>query len=739
MRRKIASIVGSQAPCYKPAAMTRALPALLLVSCASMKPPNATEPPDARGRASQPSDRQLGSRSLPGWPQSSDDRELIGVLVRKHGDAQRPRIEQGLRQVAAMWRPQDGDDRARRAFAEEWFESDPQKLSTLLGRFEEALEQVDGYFVDLQRELKRRSDVELGPLLPIDEQFAALDLSAHSPEDLFQSKLAFIALLNFPLPTLDEMLAQGPKWSREQWAAARLTRRFALRPSAEALQARAKAAADSDVYIAGYNLWMHHALTRDGNRLFPKGVRLLSHWNLRDQIKADYAEPDAALGLARQRLIAAIMQQIVAQTIPRSVIDDPRLDWFVDTGRVTAADASEIETEQMKAQGKRPAQAVAARDREEDRRYAMLLADFLAARRTDVDSPLAPTEIDRRFQFDREIPEARVKELLESIAGSPLVPRVAALIRKRLGRPLEPHDVWYSGFLPRAKYPEAELSRLTRARYPNAAAYKKDIPRLLQALGFTPEKARFFDSHIVVDPARGSGHALGAARRGDDPHLRTRINPDGMDYKGYNIAVHEMGHNVEQICSLYEVDHTLLAGVPNTAFTEALAFTFQNRDLELLGLVKPDAHSERLRVLNDFWATWEITGAALVDMAVWRWMYAHPDASPESLREATMGIVRDLWNRYYEPVLGGKGTLLLGIYSHMINSFLYLPDYPIGRLIAFQLEEKLRGPRSGAEFERAASFGRVTPDLWMRHATGSNVSADPLFRATEAAVAEESR
>ncbi|HWE23700.1 MAG TPA: hypothetical protein VG496_07140, partial [Myxococcales bacterium] len=676
---------------------------------------------------------------LPGWPQSSDDRELVELLVRKHGDSQRPRIEQGLKQVKAMWRSQDGDDRARRAFIEQWFESDPQKLATLLGRFEEAFEQVDGYFVDLSRELRRHVDVELGPLLPIDEQFAQLDLSAHAPEDLFQSRLAFIALLNFPLPTLDEMLAQGPKWSREQWAAVRLTRRFSLRPTAEALQARTKATAEADVYIAGYNLWMHHALTRDGQRLFPKGVRLLSHWNLRDQIKADYAEPDAALGLERQRLIVAIMQQIVAQTIPQAVIDDPRIDWFVDRGVVTAADPNEIETEQMKAQGKRPAQAVASREREPDTRYAVLLADFRAARRTDADSPFAPSEIDRRFQFDREMPEARVKQILESIVSSPLAARVAALIRNRLGRPLEPHDLWYSGFLPRAKHPEAELSRLTRSRYPTAAAYKKDVPRLLQGLGFTAEKARFFDSHIVVDPARGSGHALGASRRGDDPHLRTRINPDGMDYKGYNIAVHEMGHNVEQICSLYEVDHTLLSGVPNTAFTEALAFTFQARDLELLGLSKPDAQSERLRVLNDFWMTWEISGSALVDMAVWRWMYAHPDASPEALREATMEIARDLWNRHYEPVLGGKDSLLLGIYSHMINSFLYLPDYPIGRLIAFQLQEKLRGPRSGAEFERAASFGRVTPDLWMQHATGSDVSVDPLFRATEAALAQESQ
>ena len=715
--------------------MRRSLPALLLAACASLKPPNATEPLDAREGAVTPSDRQLGSRTLPGWPRSRDDRELRDLLVREHGEAQRARIDRGFAQIVAMWRPQDGDDRARRAFVEQWFESDPRKLSALLGRFEYAFEQVDGYFVDMGRELRRWSELELGPELPIDEQFAALDLSAHSSEDLFQSKLAFVALLNFPLPRLDEMLAQGARWSREEWAAVRLTRRFALRPSAEAQQARARASAAAEAYVAGYNLWMHHVLTRDGTRLFGKGVRLISHWNLRDQIKAEYAEPDRQRGLDRQRLLRAAMEHIVTQTVPRSVIDDPRLDWYVDTGRVTAAPPEEIETEQMARQGKRPAQAVAAPDREDDTRYAVLLETFRAARRTDADSPLAPTEIDRRFQFDREIPEARVKDLLETIVGSPLVPRVAALIRARLGRPLEPHDVWYSGFLPRASHPEAELSRLTRARYPTAGAYKKDIPRLLEGLGFTSERARFFDSHIVVDPARGAGHALGSARRGDDPHLRTRVNPDGMDYKGYNIAVHEMGHNVEQICSLYEVDHTLLQGVPNTAFTEALAFTFQNRDLELLGLSNPDAQSERLRVLSDFWATWEISGVALVDMAVWRWMYAHPDAHPEQLREATLGIARDLWDRFYAPVLGGKGSPILAIYSHMISAFLYLPDYPIGHLIAFQLEEKLHGPRFGAEFERAASFGRVTPDLWMEHATGAKVSAEPLLRATEAALA----
>src|SRR5438093_654820 len=96
---------------------------------------------------------------------------------------------------------------------------------------------------------------------------------------------------------LEEMVSRAPRWSRKQWAHARLTRRFAVRPSGAALQAVAKATADAEAYIAGYNLWMHHVLAPDGRRLFPKGVRLLTHWNLRDQIKVDYAEPDKALAL----------------------------------------------------------------------------------------------------------------------------------------------------------------------------------------------------------------------------------------------------------------------------------------------------------------------------------------------------------------------------------------------------------------------------------------------------------
>ena len=82
--------------------------------------------------------------------------------------------------------------------------------------------------------------------------------------------------------------------------------------------------AEADLYVAQYNVWMHHVLTPSGERLFPKGLRLISHWNLRDELKANYADPQ---GLQKQRLITKVMERIVTQSIPAAVIDNPHVDW----------------------------------------------------------------------------------------------------------------------------------------------------------------------------------------------------------------------------------------------------------------------------------------------------------------------------------------------------------------------------------------------------------------------------
>ena len=650
-------------------------------------------------------------------------------LVDRHGEGQRERIQRGLKQVSRFWRSEDGDAATFEEFARMNFAGNAETLDALFSRMEIAFESLDGHMVEINRDFRMQSDLDLGAVYPFDEAFAGYDPGAHVNDDFFANKLAFTILLNFPITTLEERLAKGDAWSRRQWAETRLADRFSKRIPAEVNLAIAKAAAEAGQYIAEYNVWMHHLLDAKGNRLFPPKLRLLSHWNLRDEIKANYSA-DPKEGLPKQRMIQKVMERIVTQTIPEAVVDNPNVDWNPLSNEVRPAAAKDSEAEP-------PRKVAATNSPEPDTRYANLLKTFQAVRLADPYSPTAPTLIARRFEEGRQIPEARVKKMLEDVLSSPLVPQVAKLIAKRLGRPLEPFDIWYNGFRARGATTEAQLDEIVRKKYPTAQAYEKDIPNLLVKLGFTKEKADSLAANIVVHSARGSGHAFGAGRRKDKAYLRTRVEKEGMNYKGFNIAVHEMGHNVEQTFSLNDIDHTLLSGVPNTAFTEALAFVFQGHDLELLGLSKSDAQSKALKTLNTFWATYEIGGVALVDMGVWHWMYEHPQATPGELKEATLRIAKDVWNRYYAPVFGKRDVVLLAVYSHMIDSILYLPDYPIGHLIAFQIEQQIEKTGNlGTEFERMAKAGNIAPDIWMKRATGAPVGADALLTETKKALAQ---
>ena len=656
--------------------------------------------------------------------------ESVGVLeqelVDRYGEPQRQRAQRGLAQVAEFWRVDDGEREAFESFVLGNFAGDPGVLDEMFDRYDELLEQLDGHMLEILLAFRRQSDLDVGPILPFDEKFAAYNPSAHVSDDFFANKLAFVVLLNFPITTLQDRLGEGEQRTRRQWAETRLAGRFATRIPADVQQAVATAEAVTSQYIAEYNIWMHHLLTDSGERLFPPGMKLLTHWNLRDEIKASYSDPDN--GLARQRMIRKVMERIVDQSIPAAVVDNPHVDWAPYANTVSAAAVSDVDEP--------PPPGLAISDaREPDRRYEVLLGRFRAERMVDAYSPAAPTVMDRSFNEGREIPEERVVEMFDKVLTSPLLERTAKLIETRLGRSLEPFDIWYNGFRSAGTYTNAELDAITRERFPTAEAYERAMPGLLVELGFDEERAGQLAGNIVVEPARGSGHAWGAAMRDAKTRLRTRVAPGGMDYKGFNIAVHEMGHNVEQTISMNDIDYVLLQGVPNTAFTEALAFVFQARDLELLGLDSPDDDALAMRALDDYWGAAEIAAVALVDIAVWRWMYGNPEATPAELRAATGGIARDVWNRYFAEVFGVEDVTLLGIYSHMIDSALYLPDYPIGAMISRQIEDHIaKSGDLGSEFERMCLAGNIAPDLWMTNATGKPVGPEALLDAAERAL-----
>jgi hypothetical protein len=652
--------------------------------------------------------------------------QTIDPLIQRHGSEHAARIRRGVEQAAQRWRPEeDGSAEDFAAFCADNFLADPEALATTFRRLEEVLEQIDGHLHEVRRELTWPIDVDTGrPLGTADRLLANLDLAAHVDEDLFRTRVAFLALLNFPVHTLAERLAEGPGWDRETWARSRLMDRFVLRVPAAVQQEITRASTAAEEYISSYNLRLDRLVTSTGERPFREGLRLISHWGLRDELASYYSDPDPK-GLSRQRLILQVMERIVRQEIPAAVIDNPDLLWDPETNTVTPLEGAAAE---------------AGRDlaaREPDTRYATLLGIFHAMRTIDPYSPSEPTFLARRFERERQIPEREVEELLISVLTAPAVAELGRLIERRLGRPLEPFDIWYSGFKSRADHPEEELDRAARERYPDLDAFARGLPDLLERLGFSAERAEWLAERIAVDPARGAGHATQALRREDKTHLRTRVPQGGMDYKGYNVAMHELGHNVEQVFSLNGIDRWPLAGVPNNAATEAFAFVFQHRDLEMLGLRPFDEEARRREALAVLWNTYEIAGVSLVDMGVWNWLYQHPEADPAELREATLAIARDIWNRYFAPVFGVRDSEILAIYSHMIVYGLYLPDYAIGHILAFQIAQRLWQGDFGAEVERITRQGKLTPDAWIRGAVGGPISAHVLLEEAREAIAAE--
>lgn len=659
--------------------------------------------------------RQMKNENLMEKPISIDSEALVKALVDKHGETQRGRIQRGLNQVLALWRTGDGDAEALRTFVMDHFISDEETLRDTARRLESSLEMLFGHANEVSRELSRYQVLDEGPTRPVDGLLAAYSPTAHILEDLFQSRVAFVALLNWPQTSLEQRLGEGKGWTREQWALARLTGTFQHRLPPTLLQEAARVSAAVEAYIDNYNIRLDRLVMPEGTAPFPTGLKLISHWGLRDEIRGQYARPD---GLPRQQLIATVMERIIRQEVPRAVIDDASLEWDPVKNLVRTSGGAWRETE-----------------REPDTRYEHLLRYFRVSRKADPYFPGLATYIDRIFDIAREVPEARMRELLENVLSSPVAREVGALIRSRLGRDLQPFDLWYPGFQPRSKLDEGQLDALVRGRYPTVERFQADLPNILGKLGFDVKTAAFLADHIVVDPARGAGHAMGAKRRDDKAHLRTRFSKGGMDYKGFNIAIHELGHNVEQVFSMSMIDHTLLEGVPNTGFTEAFAFLFQAHDLELLGQAEKDPQAEALRTLESFWHAFEIAGVALLDMDIWHFMYKHPEASPAEVRQAMVELARNLWNRFYAPVFGVRDVILPAIYSHIIAYGLYTPDYPLGFLITFQVEQYIRKGRSLAvEMERMCRLGRLAPDIWMEQAVGAPVSSQPLLTATAEAL-----
>ncbi|MFZ0471675.1 MAG: hypothetical protein WAL94_03590, partial [Bacteroidales bacterium] len=557
-------------------------------------------------------------------------------------------------------------------------------------------------------------DESVGEIDEIDRMFGNYSAGSHLQTDFYNNKIAFVIALNFPYYTLAEKEELGPQWSREEWAMARLGDQFVSRVPAELNQAASVATGNAEMYIAEYNIHMGKLRTDDGRQLFPEDMVLLSHWNLRDELKANYA--DKVSGLEKQEMIYKVMERIIRQEIPAKVINSSDYEWSPFSNK-TVKEGSVVEL-----------------TAEPDTRYSHVINIFNAWKAIDPYNPGMNTAILRSFSGGMEIAQEDAEKLFDEYLRSPQLKVLADMIRERLGRDLRPYDIWYDGFKSRSSIPESLLTAKTRELYPDPAAFRAGMPAILTKLGWSPERAKYIADKVVVDPARGSGHAWGAAMKGSVSHLRTRISDKGMDYKGYNIAVHEFGHNVEQTISLYDVDYYMMSGVPNTGFTEATAFLFQDRDLMLLGMKEENPDKKKLQTLDAAWSLMEIMGVSMVEMKVWKWLYENPEATAAQLKAQTISTAVEVWNQYFAPVMGVTDSPLLAVYSHMIEVPLYLPNYAFGQIIQFQIEGYLEGKDFSDEIDRMYSQGRLTPQQWMQKAVGEKFSAQPIVNALDEAL-----
>lgn len=640
-------------------------------------------------------------------------KQTIKSIQAEIPESEHERASRGIKQVASFWMKSDGTDADFINFCKDNFITEPEKLELLFNKLTKYHEAISGTFTKLYVDLNWSTQVAEGDILPIDLMFSAYDPSSNLNKDMFSSKIAFYTMLNFPYYSLKEKQELGVGWTRLQWAYTRMGDLFVSRIPAEIEQQISSVSSASDNYIANYNIYIGYLVDENNKTYFDKDKKLITHWNLRDEIKSQYAYPD---GLFKQRMIYEVMNRIITQTIPEKVINSDKYTWNPFTNEAYEA-GKKIELSP-----------------EPNVRYKHLLDNFKARQAADNYNPNYPTYIDRQFNRDLEMSVDEVEKLFIELVSSPTVKKVANLIKQRLGRDLQPFDIWYDGFKARSTISDSRLTEMTKGRYPNSEAFAKDMPNILTKLGFEPMMAQRLSSLIEVDPSRGAGHAMGARMKSEKARLRTRVGADGMDYKGYNIAIHELGHNVEQTITLQDIDHYMLSGVPNTAFTEAMAFLFQKRDLELIGIKNDDPSKDYLLALDNFWASFEIMGVSLVDINTWKWLYKNPNATPEQLKNAVIEIANSIWNKYYADVFGINDQPILAIYSHMISYPLYLSAYPIGHLIELQIDEYIQGKNFASETTRMLLNGKITPELWMKAAVSEVVSVQATINAAEKAL-----
>lgn len=641
---------------------------------------------------------------------ASECAQAADAVCAKHPQADRAEVLAGVARAAARWQPTDGDAQAFAAMCAACWVA-PTDRPRLLARLETALEQIGGHLYEMRRTLRRWSDL-VGDAMPgVDDTLATFDPAPDLSDQLYRQRLAFIGLLNFDRPDLARMLAEGARWTDDQWAAARICQQFGPRIPAELADHARRVGHEAQSFVAGFHVPVGTMVDRQGRRWFEADRALLAHWLVREEIKAGYGDPE---GVHKQRALMWVMARHIDGTIPRAVMERASTEpWDPERNTIGGRESGEPHGPQ---------------------RYRHWLAQREVAQRYDPHFPEAPTAIARKFDLAREIPEAEVERQMVALLQHPVRKPLAEFVRARVGRPLEPQDIYFEDIA--ESRPADELNAAVRERFADEKEFERRLPEVLRGLGFPADEADFLASRVRVEIARGAGHAMRPMLPQYGAWLRTNRLKNELGWDGFDTAMHELGHNLEQLYSTFHAPRPALRNVPNTACTEAFAFLYQGLARRVLGMENAE-HAQRnqdIAALGTMLAACQIAGPSLVELRTWRWLYANPQATPEALRDAVIEFSRQVWREFFEPLYGPDPYAILGAYQHMVAHPLYLADYTLGHIISHQIQAHMRSRDLAQETRRICSIGRVTPELWMHRAVGQGISILPLADDAQAAL-----
>ncbi len=645
-----------------------------------------------------------------------------GRMAAPLGAAERVRLAAGVVRVAERWTEADGDSDALESFCAQYFVTDSEQRARLLDRFEALLTSVHGHLYEIARGRRRWVDLQGDTAPTFDDLAATFDPAPDLSEEWYRQRLAFVALLNFERPSLQTMLEFGDGWSADKWAAARVAQAFGPRIPRELGERRREVSHRANRFVDGFHVPVGFVIDERGDRPFEPDRKLVAHWLIREAIVARYGDPD---GLPAQRATAWVMRRHIDGSIPAALMSAA-----VPTDGASKLLAWDPASNALDGRSVNPSDTVG------PVRYATMLSHFELARDYDKYYPEYPTALARTFEREREISTETVEALLVQLLEAPVRGDLATGAEERLGRPLEAHDIYFHDLSGRPS--SAALDEFVAERFPTVESMQTQLPDILRAIGFQDDKADFLGARVRVELARGAGHAVPPGLPEYGAWLRTNGKPGALDWDGFEIGMHELGHNIEQLCSVHFVPRPMLRRVPNSACSEAFAFLYQSQARRLAGIIdeggaEAAAREATLRTMLD---ACQIAGPALVELRAWRWMYAQRETpTPEALRDAVLEFAAEVWQAYYAEYFGPDPYSLLAAYQHMVGYPLYLSNYVLGHVMAEQVRSHVVTRDLASETVRICGIGNLTPDAWLKRAVGDGLRVDALIEGAVAALA----